>query len=236
LADGHRKTLVPGGTSARYLPTANGAGHLVYTNKETLFAVPFDLDRLQARGTAVPVLDDVAYSALSGGAQYDVSGSGMLVYRKGGGSTAQATATIQWLTPNTDGATKKKPLRSKPGLYISPRLSPDGKRLAMMVMEQGTTDLWVYDLRRDTMTRLTSGGDPASLVWSPDSHYVFFGSVKSGILWTRADGGSDPRPLTGTKTTRLRCRLHPTVSGWPIPNMPGVLKSGQYRWRRPTAR
>ncbi len=67
LADGHRKTLVPGGTSARYLPTANRSGHLVYTNKETLFAVPFDLDRLEARGTAVPVLDDVAYQALSGG-------------------------------------------------------------------------------------------------------------------------------------------------------------------------
>src|SRR5713226_9361581 len=87
---------------------------------------------------------------------------------------------------NTDGAAKKEPLRSKPGSYISPRLSPDGTRLAMMVMEQGVTDLWVYDLRRDAMTRLISGGGPASLVWSPDSRYVFFGSVRSGILWTRA--------------------------------------------------
>ncbi len=202
LADGHRKTLVPGGTSARYLPTANGDGHLVYTNKGTLFAVPFDLDRLQVRGTAAPVLDDVAYSALSGGAQYDVSRSGTLVYRKGGGSTVKATATIQWLAPNTDGAAKKEPLLSKPGSYISPRLSPDGTRLAMMVMEQGTTDLLVYDLRRDAMTRLNSGGGPAGLVWSPDSRYVFFGSVRNGILWTRADGGSDPRPLTGTKSNQ----------------------------------
>ena len=187
---------------SRYLPTANGSGHLVYTNKGTLFAVPFDLDRLEARGTAVPVLDDVAYQALSGGAQFDVSRSGTLVYRKGGGSTAQAMATIQWLTPSTDGAGKKEPLRSKPGIYISPRLSSDGTRLAMMVMEQEATDLWVYDLRRDAMTRLTSGGGPGSLVWSPDSRYIFFGTVRSGIHWTRADGASDPRMLTGTKTNQ----------------------------------
>jgi serine/threonine-protein kinase len=202
LADGRRKTLVPGGTSARYLPTANRSGHLVYTYKETLFAVPFDLDRLEVRGTAAPVLDDVAYQVLSGGAQFDVSRSGTLVYRKAGGSTAQAMATIQWLTPSTDGAGKKEPLRSKPGIYISPRLSPDGTRLAMVVTEQGTTDMWVYDLRRDAMTRLTSGGIPNNPIWSPDSRYVFFGTVRSGILWTRADGSSDPRPLTGTQTNQ----------------------------------
>jgi serine/threonine protein kinase len=201
FADGRRKTLVPAGTSARYLPTANGSGHLVYTNKETLFAVPFDLDRLEARGTAVPVLDDVAYHALYGVAQFDVSRSGTLVYRKGGGSTAQAMATIQWLIPGADGAARKEPVRSKPGIYMSPRLSSDGTRLAMMFIEQGATDLWVYDLRRDVMTRLTSGaGAITPVTWSPDGRYLFFGTLRSGIFWTRADGASEPRPLTGTKT------------------------------------
>lgn len=150
----------------------------------------------------MPVLDDVAYQALSGGAQFDVSRTGTLVYRKGGGSTAQAMATIQWLTPTTGGAGRKEPLRSKPGIYFSPRLSPDGTRLAMMVMEQGATDLWVYDLQRDAMTRLASVGGPAGLVWSPDSRYLFFGTVRSGILWTRADGAGDPQPLTGTKANQ----------------------------------
>ena len=202
LADGHRKTLVPGGTSAHYLPAANGSGYLVYTNKETLFAVPFDLDRLEIRGTAAPVLDDVAYQALSGGAQFDVSRSGTLIYRKGGRSTAQAMATIQWLSPGAAGAVRTDPLLSRPGIYISPRFSPDGTRLATMVMEQGATDLSVYDLRRDAMTRLASVGGPAGLVWSPDGRYVLFGTVRNGILWTRADGASEPRPLTGTKTNQ----------------------------------
>ena len=61
LADRHRKIVARGGTSPRYLATSNGAGHLVYVNKATLFAIPFDPDKLETRGTAVPVLDDVAY-------------------------------------------------------------------------------------------------------------------------------------------------------------------------------
>jgi serine/threonine-protein kinase len=202
LADGRRKTLVPGATSAHYLPTADRFGHLVYTSKEMLFAVPFDLDRLEVRGTAAPVLDDVAYQALSGAAQFDVSRGGTLVYRKTAGSAATAMATLQWLTPGPAGAGRKEPLRSRPSIYISPRLSPDGTRLAMMLTEQGVTDLWVYDLRRDTMTRVPSSGMPSSLVWSPDSRCLFFGTVRSGVLWTRADGSTDPRPLTGTHTNQ----------------------------------
>jgi serine/threonine protein kinase len=203
LADGRRKTVVPVGTSPRYLPTANGSGHLVYTNKGTLFAVPFDLDRLEARGTAVPVLDDVAYHALYGVAQFDVSRSGTLVYRKEGGGPAQSNGTIQWLIPGADGAAKKEPLRSQPGIYMSPRLSPDGTRLATMVIEQGATDLWVYDLRRDVMTRLRSSGEAiVPVAWSPDSRYLFFGTLRNGVLWTRADGGGEPQPLTGTKTSQ----------------------------------
>ena len=65
LADGNRKTLVPGGTSPHYLATSNGAGHLIYTNKGTLFAIPFDPERLETQGTAVPILDDVAYTRRS---------------------------------------------------------------------------------------------------------------------------------------------------------------------------
>jgi serine/threonine-protein kinase len=201
LADGRRKTLVPGGTFARYLPTTAGSGHLLYTIKETLFAVPFDLDRLEARGAPVPVLDDVAYQTFSGGAQLDVSRSGTLVYRKGDGSKAQAMAIIQWLTPAVGGANQKAPLLSKIGNYMLPRLSPDGSRLAMMSIDQGVMNLWVYDLRRDVMTRLTSGGITA-VAWSPDGRHLVFGTLKNGILWTRADGASEPRPLTGTSTNQ----------------------------------
>ena len=70
LVDRHRKIVARGGTSARYLATSNGAGHLVYINKATLFAIPFDLDKLETRGTAVPVLDDVAYNTRLGAGEF----------------------------------------------------------------------------------------------------------------------------------------------------------------------
>ena len=198
LPNGRRKTLVPGGTAARYVPVADRSGYLLYTNKATLFAVPFDLDRLELRGNAVPLLDDVAYHPLYGGAQFDVSRNGTLVYRKTSGGTAQALSTIQWLTPDAGGAARKEPLRSQPGIYMSPRISPDASRLAILLTEQGTTDLWVYDLRRDVMTRLTSGGGVITpITWSPDSRYVFYGTLRNGIFSTRSDGAGDPRPLTG---------------------------------------
>jgi serine/threonine-protein kinase len=90
-------------------------------NKGTLFAIPFDLERLEMRGTAVLVLDDVAYAGgPTGAAQFAFSPSGTLVCRKGAGF---APMTIQWL----DSAGKKQPLLHKPGVYSFPCLSPDGK-------------------------------------------------------------------------------------------------------------
>ena len=54
FADRRRKVVARGGVSARYLPTSEHSGHLLYSNKGTLFAIPFDLDKLETRGTAVP--------------------------------------------------------------------------------------------------------------------------------------------------------------------------------------
>jgi serine/threonine-protein kinase len=134
LADHHRKTVSRGGTSPRYLVTSNGAGHLVYLNKSTLFAVPFDLDKLETRGTAFPVLDDVASNGMFGAAQFSFSRTGTLVYRRGSGDSG--FLTVAWL----DGAGKTQPLLAKPGNYGRPRLSPDGQRVALDVTEGSGTD------------------------------------------------------------------------------------------------
>jgi serine/threonine-protein kinase len=195
LADRHRKIVVRGGHSPRYVPTPNGAGHVIYANKATLFAVPFDLERLETRGTAVPVLDDVAFEASTGVAQFDVSETGTLVYRRASGG-ASALTTLQWVDPTG----KKEPLRAKPGAYQFLSLSPDGKRVALVVAEGGSQDVWVYDPRRDAMTRLTSGGTIyRTPLWTPDGQYVVFTPYGDGILQARADGTSQPRALTQGK-------------------------------------
>ena len=181
LADGRRKTLHQGGTYGRYLPS----GHLLYINEGTLFAVPFDVNRLEPRGTPVPVMAEVWYDATLGAAQLDFAQNGTLVCRSG----SVRSATVQWL----DTSGKMQPLIEL-GAYRFERLSPDGSRLALT----SAGDIWVYDSRRDTMTRLTSGGGFGSPAWTPESQYLIFQSVE-GLSWTRADGASKPQTLISGK-------------------------------------
>jgi eukaryotic-like serine/threonine-protein kinase len=153
--------------------------------------VPFDLDTLETRGTAVPVLSDVASDRAAGLAQFNVSRDGTLVYRRGSGS-GRPTVSYHWL----DATGTREPLQARPGEYFSPRLSPDGKRLAMVVQEGGGQDIWVYDTQRDTMTRLTFGsGQFVNPIWSPDGRFVVFGSIGNGLSWVRADGAGQPQAL-----------------------------------------
>ena len=152
LADHRRKTLQRGGTFGRYLPASRGTGHLVYINKGTLFAEPFDPEKLEVRGAPSPVLEDVAYNPKAGSAQFDFSRNGTLLYRSGGASQ-EDLVTVQWL----DASGKTQPLLAKPGIYERPRLSPDGQRLAF----GDGSDIWVYEARRDILTRLTFGGAEA---------------------------------------------------------------------------
>ena len=133
LADRQRKTVVQGGASPRYLATGNGDGHLLYVNQATLFAIRFDLNTLTTRGTAVPVVDDVAHESIGGVGQFDVSRTGTLVYRRAIGGASSLT-TLQWV----DATGRKEPLPAKPGAYQDLRLSPDGTQVALLVLDGGT--------------------------------------------------------------------------------------------------
>jgi len=191
MSDGKRKTLVPGGVSPRYLPS----GHLVYVNKSTMFAVPFDVNALELRGAAVPILDDVGHDLAAGAGQYDVSRTGTLVYRTSGGAASEVN--LQWVT--TSGT--REPLLARPNTYLgTPRVSPDGKRIAIIIRDGSAQDVWVYDTVRDAMTRLTFGkASYTGPVWSKDGRYLAFGSIGNGMFWTRADGAGQPQPLIDDK-------------------------------------
>jgi Tol biopolymer transport system component/predicted Ser/Thr protein kinase len=193
LANHQRKRLQQGGTFGRYLPS----GHLVYVNRGTLFAVPFDLERLEEQGTPSAVLEHIAYNPRGAYSQLDFSGAssghGTLLYRSGG--VSGVPVTVQWL----DRTGSMQPLLAKAGFYWAPRLSPDGQRLAMAVSEGPNSDTRVYELRRDTFTRLTvPGGQISSPVWSPDGRYLVF--IGTGMFWIRSDGAGQPQPLTRSKT------------------------------------
>lgn len=224
LADHRRKTLIRGGMWGRYLATSREWGHLVYVNRGTMFAVPFDPYALEVHGTPTPVVDQVTYSTANGSTQFAFAeadnGPGTLVYRSGGATGAELF-TVRWL----DSTGKTQPLLAKPDSYIYPRLSPDGQKLAI-----STTDAWVYEARRDTMTRLTFSG-AAYPVWSPDGRFIVYSKQGEGMFWTRADGAGNPQSLTQSKNAQIPWRFtadgrrlvfneQSNTNGWDLSTVP----------------
>ena len=197
LADRRRQILARGGQSPHYVPASNRTGHLIYVNKATLFAIAFDLESLETRGSAVPVLDDVGSGNANVGL-FDVSRTGTLIYRRARVDPAPLM-TLQWI----DASGRQEPLGLKPAVYGNThRLSPDGKRIVVTIREGANEDVWIYDPQRDTMTRLTFGGVNVLPVWSPDGQSIVFATIQ-GLFQARADGASPPHALTGSKTAQV---------------------------------
>jgi serine/threonine-protein kinase len=187
---GEIRTLLEGGTDARYVPT----GHLVYLQSGSLYAVPFDVERLAVTGPAVPVLDGISFHGSAGFAFYDVSAAGSLVYLPQ--DPKELEAEIVWV----DRKGAATPLTDVRRAYQELRLSPDGRRLA--VSAQGgypDFDIWILDLTRGSWDRLTSGGINYSPVWSSDGERLAFASNRSGSINTSLmpiDRSSPPELLT----------------------------------------
>ena len=218
LNDRHRKTILGhAGMNPMYLP----GGYLLYASKGELFAAPFDPARLELRGEAKPVIEDVVEDATYGTVQFSFSRTGRILYR--GGRAGRLRETL-WLS--RDGRTQ--PLWPEPAMALEPRFSPDGRRLAMFISNGPGSDLWVYDIERTTKTRLTSGFAGRDPVWSPDGQFIVFQSP-GGMFWIRADGAGAPRPLLASKTYARPGSFSPDgrllAYAEPLPNGGGAIKT-----------
>jgi eukaryotic-like serine/threonine-protein kinase len=192
VKSGERKTLIEGGSDARYLPT----GHIVYAFNGTLFAVPFDLARMQVMGGQVPVVEGVRRAGVTGTAQFSFSDTGSLIYVPGPISSVGAQLSLVLMDRKGTLETRKVP----PKAYEFPRVSPDGKRIALGIEDGKDANVWIYDLAGTSAIRqLTVGGVNRYPIWSADNQRVAFQSDREGdlaIFWQRADGSGTAERLT----------------------------------------
>jgi serine/threonine protein kinase/Tol biopolymer transport system component len=197
LASGERKTLIEGGSDARYL----ASGHIVYAVGGVVYARRFDPQRLEVSAEAVPVIDGVRRAgstrALSGGGvglattQFSVSASGTLVYVPG---PSTPSSLLLGRLVRADRSGKREALNLPPGPYQLPRVSPDGTRLAFGTEDGKSARIFVYDLSGKGNPRpLTFEGHSRFPIWSADGEWIVFQSDHEGdiaIFRRRADGTS----------------------------------------------
>lgn len=187
VKSGRVKVVRRGGFLGRYLPS----GHLIYIRQGTLYCVPFDLRHLEARGAPSALVEDIDPTS-----RLSFSRTGTLLYT----SATAGVAPISWL----DRAGKSERVAINLSRQAeTPRLSPDGNRLALSV----AGDLFVHDLQRGTATRLTSdAAQNCRPVWVPDGRHIVYSSdvpASDGEfrIWSiRADGSSQPEKLFGERT------------------------------------
>jgi serine/threonine-protein kinase len=187
LRTGERKRLVEGGTAPVYLPS----GYLLFGRDGVLLAAPFDAEALELTGPPMPVIDDLVTSPNFGSAQYTVAANGTLAYLQGG----PELFNHRIVQISRDGESTTLPL--EPRIYTMVRFSPQGNRLAVRV-DAANAQLWVFDLERETMSRLTHRWEVNDPIWSPDGSlvaYSLFRGGRSDIVALHTDGTGQPRTL-----------------------------------------
>jgi len=201
LETGETNIVIENAYNARYVPT----GHIAFMRSGSLWAVPFDLDRLETVGAEVPVVNGVHSRGARGDAAYTFSDNGVLIYLPGLNAEEGSARTLIWL----DREGNEEALDVEPQQFLYPRLSPDGERLALTIRDSsGNEDVWIYELTRGNRIRLTSGpGSDNNPLWTPDSQRVVFNSLRDdgegGMFWVLANGTGQEERLTESALSQI---------------------------------
>ena len=188
LETGERRILVEEATNPRYA----SSGHVIFERAGSLIAVPFDLGKLEVTGQPVAIISEV--QVVGGSAPFTLSSDGSLVYVPGPDAALYGLVLV-----DRQGATR--PLTEGRRNFLQPRLSPDGRHIALSIIGP-TLDVWVIEPARDTFTRLTFDGTVNSRpIWTPDGKWLTFRSNRAGpnnVFWKPADGSGPAVQLTTT--------------------------------------
>jgi serine/threonine-protein kinase len=169
------RILLENASFARYLPT----GYLVYVREGRVEAAPFDPERLEIEGPPARLSMEVMTLTAFGTAHFSMSRDGALAYVPGANAPQR---TLVWVERN--GASR--PLTEIRSDYEHPRLSPDGRRIAVTTWEEGAR-ISIYDLEREAITRL-SGPEGYQPIWTPDGRSVTYRSAPFDLVSRPADG------------------------------------------------
>jgi serine/threonine-protein kinase len=197
LETGESKKIVEQGGSPQYV----ASGHLIYEYERSLHAAVFDLDALEVRETAIPLTNFVRRMPV-GPAHYDVAADGSLVYLAGIASSTAEKALV-WV--ERDGSFE--PVTRTRRAFVNPRLSPDSRRIAVGIAEgRNEADLWVHEVNRDTLRRVTIGASSIIPVWSPDGRQLAY-STRQNDVWclmrANSDGSGEPLKIIENGDTVL---------------------------------
>jgi serine/threonine-protein kinase len=192
LENPQRKTLIEGGTFARYAST----GHLVYARNGSMMAVAFDMQELEITGKPVRVLDGLMMDTSTGAAHFAFSNNGTLAYVPGRAWDGQKGLSRVDLEEPTEPVTVGRfPLS---GTF---RLSPDGRRLALTLAHDDEEHLWIHDIASNHSSKLTNDGRNRDPIWSPDGTTIVYRSSRGeadGLFSTLADGSESPQQIATT--------------------------------------
>jgi Tol biopolymer transport system component len=191
------KRLLASMTDVSYAPP----GFLIFTNEETLMGQPFDTKRLELKGQAIPLADQVWRDAsIAGLAGFSISENGPLAYRNGGAQNNQFT----WF--DRDG--NELGIVGAPAHYYEPCFSGDQKQIVFAIDTISTAldDLWIMDLASGNMSRFTfDPADDETAIWSPDGNRIVWSSYRSAaydLFQKAANGAGKDELLLRSSTTK----------------------------------
>ena len=196
------KFLLRASSLGAYAPgSGTNSGQLLFMIDKRLMAARFDADRLQVVGDPVELVENIDYFAATGRTTFGAS-ERALVYSP---LSDVRLSRLAWF----DRTGREVGAVAATGMYVSPRLSPDGRQLVVAAMEQGAVppDIWVFDTRLGTGTRVPMPFPDLNPVFSPDAKRIFFGNSGEGrwnIFVRDVSGAGVPTAL-----------LPPTAPRWP---------------------
>ena len=180
-------------------------GHLVYSYLGNLMAVRFDPEAHTISDVPVAIAKGIQTSAgfgVLGKSAFSVSRTGTLAWLRASPDDGRS----RLVRVDRDGTVS--PLASSTEVFQTPRLSPDGNRLAVVVRNGiMTREIRIVDAARPDRVSLTiAGGDNQSPAWM-DNRRLTFGSNREGlqkIYVASIDRKASPRPLFTADATVAR--------------------------------